>query len=246
MRKKRGGHIENLKPHQRLNMVFMYLISALLICGAEIFYTADAAPVDYLGPEGRWFFGDYKSKPHYRAFAAAPYFGPDTGALYGRSVGQSSVQAAINSALASCRTAGRGQVNSRFADCKLYAVGDKIVLGISQAKIQGIIRDYEEEHSIAKTRSLMGQKARNKLIELQKEGQHKDFKAFAYGSAAKRFGWSSGKNTLDEAISAAIQGCEKTGAKCELVAVGPYILINLNPAEVENRKKRYIDDVKNR
>jgi len=87
------------------------------------------------------FLREVKSKPDFKAIASARTH------VYG-SIGNSSAEAAVEGALTFCKESGGGTTT-----CKIYAVGDNIVQGHSQAELADVIEAYQLEVSGSKTTS---------------------------------------------------------------------------------------------
>lgn len=84
-------------------------------------------------------YQDYLSRPHYRAFAATSGAGSLAASL-GFASNRKSIEEAIERALAGCR---KGQKKYfKISKCRLYAVGDTIVAGFSEERINRAITQY--------------------------------------------------------------------------------------------------------
>jgi hypothetical protein len=104
-------------------------------------------------PDAWYKFQDYRTKPHYRAFAlstndpnadlsANASFGQDQAWAFGRAWRFNRVEDAIATALESCEAAK--QAYKTVQPCQVYAIGDLEVLGLSEPELASAIARYQE------------------------------------------------------------------------------------------------------
>jgi hypothetical protein len=96
-------------------------------------------------------YQDYKTKPHYRAFALSTdsskvdlgpnaSFGPDEAWAFGRAWRFGNVEDAIEAAMENCKSARK--TFSAESGCMLYAIGDHEVFALSKTELDLIIARY--------------------------------------------------------------------------------------------------------
>ncbi len=109
-----------------LSLCAVGLAVSAAVSGATAVIAADPAPLTQLPPQAQIPFLEYRDVPHgfgYKAFAVAPESGG-----WGQSTEPSRPGIAIDQAIRDCR-------RRSARDCHLFAVGDIIVLGLADWKI---------------------------------------------------------------------------------------------------------------
>ena len=99
----------------------------------------DAGGRVMLSGAARGDFAGYSTSGHYRAFATSPGHG-QSDVTWGYAYNASTVDRAVMEALNACKE-GYGQVHV-FGDCRLYAVGDIIVQGMSATEREAAMTFY--------------------------------------------------------------------------------------------------------
>jgi hypothetical protein len=96
--------------------------------------------------ESAAFFEEYKKKPHFRAIATTGEQIGRTGGGYstGRSWGHINARLAIEDAMESCERARKEKVIA--PRCRLYAIGDILVSGMTQQQLAREIGLYEDQY----------------------------------------------------------------------------------------------------
>ncbi len=91
------------------------------------------------------FFEKYKTKPHYRALSFTGSY-TRTGSMSGYSSSASSVEEAIERALQTCEEGKKKYAwEKSIGDCKLYAIGDIVVHGMSPEELETATQNYEND-----------------------------------------------------------------------------------------------------
>jgi hypothetical protein len=167
-------------------------------------------------------YGDYVSAeryPHFKAIAAHLLSG-----LSGVASNEATPSAAITRAMAECE--------KKIKPCRLYAVGDTVVLNMSQQEIDASVSKYSRSGRIARA-------FKSYLLA-------SDFKALAVDPSS---GWSAagvGLPTLAEAIEEAMARCSEDARTCQLYAVGDVVVYGLPKdqadAAIEQYRQRVVAD----
>jgi len=106
--------------------------------GGTAVFAADPSPLAELSPQAQIPFEEYLEEPHrlgYRAFVVEP----ETGA-WGKTTGFGRPGVAVEQGLEDCRL-------RNLRDCRVFAVGDMIVLGFADWKIEVAVVLYRVERS---------------------------------------------------------------------------------------------------
>ncbi len=91
----------------------------------------------------RWYhkYQEYLAQPHYRALAVSAGTSLHLASAIGWTSSAPTVESAIEGALAGC---SRGETQqSRIKECRLYAIGDIVVSGMSDDELEAAIKIYK-------------------------------------------------------------------------------------------------------
>ena len=124
-------------------MIYRLVLSAL-------FLTALGGCEATSGLNPAWYhnYQDYLTKSHYRAFAVTGGTSEALASSVGRSWGYGTVEGAIEGALVGCRKGGKKYIKIR--ECRIYAVGDIKVAGMSEEQLDKVISFYENNLNATK------------------------------------------------------------------------------------------------
>ena len=91
----------------------------------------------------RWYhrYQEYLAQPHYRAFAVTAGTSLHLASAIGWTSNAPTVESAIEGALAGCRKGETQQ--SRIKECRLYAIGDVVVSGMSDDELEAATKTYK-------------------------------------------------------------------------------------------------------
>ena len=76
-------------------------------------------------------------------------------------------------------------------------------------------------------------------FEKHKSADSPDFKVFAYDPKSGRWGRAYGQLRLKRSIDVAIRSCGRSGAKCEVYALGDKVVMGMSPEQFAAASQRY-------
>ncbi len=99
----------------------------------------------------RWYhkYQEYLAQPHYRALAVSAGTSLHLASAIGWRSNAPTVESAIEGALAGC-TKGETQ-QSRIKECRLYAIGDVVVSGMSDDELEAATKTYKNSITAGKS-----------------------------------------------------------------------------------------------
>jgi Zn-dependent protease with chaperone function len=150
--------------------------------------------------------------PHFKAMAVHVPSG-----LSGIASDEPTPIAAIEHAVSYCEM--------KIKPCRLYALGDSVVLNLSPLQLDSITSEYSKTGGIERDyRSYLRQR---------------DFKAFAIDPSSGRTTSEVGHEDVQSAIQQAIGRCSETGQTCELYAVGDVVVQGMPKDQADAAIEQY-------
>lgn len=117
------------------------------------------------------------------------------------------------------------QCEMKIKPCRLYALGDSVVLNLSPQQLDSILSEYSKTGRIAR--------------EFSSYLRQKDFKAFAIDPSSGRTTSEVGHEDVQSAIQQAIGRCSEAGRTCELYAVGDLVVQGMPKDQVDAATEQY-------
>ena len=160
--------------------------------------------------------------------------------------GASSVEEAIEGALQSCEEGKKENTwENPIGECKLYAIGDIIVSGMTEREIKETIIRYqlaviETDPNLRDLSPGLSRRGSKSFVDYKRKVH---FRAFATteagGERESVHGRSWRSSTVQEATKRAVEQCEKARSnegitsECKLYAIGNIVVYRMSPEDLE-------------
>lgn len=234
----------------RLSVLGTGFLLAMILAGCA---TEGIKSASFLPRDAADLFNEYSTKPHFRALATTRDIGRKgwaTSSVWNRD----SAEGAVEAVMRNCAK-NRATIDLTAYECRLYAIGDIIVSGMTEREIKETITRYqlaviETDPDLRDLQPGLSRRGSKSFVDYKQKAHFRVFATTDAGGGRESVrGRSWGYSTVEGATKRAVEECEKARSKggisseCKLYAIGDIVVYRMSPEDLEAAIKIYKNDV---